>query len=87
MENQRKEGGKQTCLVPFGVHDVPGVESDDEPHAVCDAANFVVLSCGHGDVDDDPENQAWTHLVERFDVESPESGVKRTSNEPLRREG
>jgi len=42
------------------------------------------LFADHADVDEDPENEAWTELVKGFDVEGTDGGVEFASDEELK---
>lgn len=60
---------EQTNLVELGVEYIESVERSSEDDAVGDPSDAFILPRDHGEVDDDPENQTGSHLVERLDVE------------------
>ena len=45
------------------------MESGGEDDTIGDSADSFVLPSDHCQIDDDPEDQPRTHLVESFDVE------------------
>ncbi|KAI3481015.1 hypothetical protein L1887_56841 [Cichorium endivia] len=77
-------GGEDGRLHEEGVGDVPEVESADEGHGVGDAtAQLDVLVAGAADVENGPEDEARTELVERLDVERADARVELASDEPV----
>lgn len=81
-------GGEEGGLVVEAVRDIPELESEDEPHGVCDLRETATtdgLFAGHADIDEDPENEAWTQLVEGFEIKGTDRGIEFTANEELKK--
>lgn len=72
-----------THLVELGIKDIPRVERHREDHAIGDASDAFVLPCDKGEVEDDPEDETGSHLVERLDVKAANAGVEHAADEPL----
>lgn len=47
-------------------------------------ASASCLLAQHADIDQDPEDEAWTQLIEGLDVERPDRRVQFASNVELR---
>jgi hypothetical protein len=79
-----KEGG--TDLVELSIKHIPQMERSRQHDAVRDPPDTLVLERDHSEVDDDPENESRSHLVETLDVEVAETRVEGATDEPLRGE-
>jgi len=73
-------------LLPERVERVPTLEEDHKDHAVRDPAIAEVLLARARNVEQRPADDSRSDLVERLEVkvgEARQSGVERTSEEPL----
>lgn len=80
-------GCEEGRFVVEAVRNIPELESEDEPHGVCDLGETATtdgLFAGHADIDEDPENEAWTQLVEGFEIKGTDRGVEFTADEELK---
>jgi len=50
------------------VDDVESLDDVDDDHGVGAVAEFLVLICGEGDVDQGPCDDAWSPVVEKLEV-------------------
>lgn len=73
-----------THLIPFSVEYIPRMKRDGKNDRIGDTTESRVLIRYESEINDDPEDQSRSHFVEGFDVESTDTRVERTSNEPLR---
>lgn len=65
------------------------METDREDHTVGDSSELMVLLGSESEIDDNPQNQPRSHLIERFNVKGANAGVEAPTDEPLweRRDG
>lgn len=79
-------GYSKTHLIIQRIHNVPGLESEDQPHRICDILEATApdgLFASHADVDENPEDEARPELIESLDVEPADVRVQLTANEPV----
>lgn len=66
------------------IGNVPEVEGANENHAVRHTAvQLNILMAGAANVEDGPQDETGSELVERFDVEAADAGVEFTADEPV----
>jgi hypothetical protein len=77
---------KKADLVIQPICNVPTLKSEYEPHGVRDITQASptrsLLTC-HANIDQDPKNETWSELIERFHVKVPNRRVEFATNEEL----
>lgn len=77
---------KGTYLVVETIKHIPGLECEHKPHGI---GNFVKPATAHGlftnhaDVDEHPEHEARTKLIEGFDIKGTDGRVQLATNVEL----
>jgi hypothetical protein len=80
-----KSEGK-TYLVVQRINDVPHLEREYEPEGIgylCETTTPDGLLAEHADIDEPPEDHAWSEFVERFEVKRTDRRIQFAPDEEL----
>jgi len=81
---RERERGRGAHLVENSINDVEGVEEDDESHGGSHSSSeSTPLLASARDVDEHPEDQSRSKLVEGLDVEGPDGRVEFSTHPEL----
>lgn len=80
----REEERQKTHLVENSIDDVEGVEEDDHSHGRSDSSSeSTPLLASARDVEEHPEDESWSKLVEGLDVKVSDRRVKLSTHPEL----
>ena len=73
-------------LVIEAIGDVPGLESQDQPHRVCDFVKSSAtggLFANHANVNENPEDESGSKFIEGLDVKGTNRRIQFATYKPL----